>query len=80
MPKVYLTEEDRFRERVKKEMKKEADQAYLFLKANHISQAELGQKIGLTQGAISYQIRSGRILPDVRAALNILRKERKDEN
>lgn len=76
MPKVYLTEEERFRESVKREMKKEADAAYIFLKDYHISQAKLAEKMGVTQGAISYQLRHGRILPDVRAALKILRKEK----
>ena len=80
MPRVYLTEEDRIHAAVKREMRKEAEAAFLFMKENHISQAKIAEMTGVTQGAVSYQLRTARISPDIRAALNILRKDRKDEN
>lgn len=80
MPKVYLTEEARIQAAIKREMRKEAEAAFLFMKENHISQSKIAKMTGITQGAVSYQLRTARISPDIRAALNILRKERKDEN
>ena len=80
MPKVYLTEFDRIQAAIKREMKREAEAAFLFMKENHISQAKIAEMTGVTQGAVSYQLRTARISPDIRAALNILRKDRKDEN
>jgi len=80
MPKVYLTEEARIQAAIKREMRKEAEAAFLFMKENRISQSKIAEMTGITQGAVSYQLRTARISPDIRAALNILRKERKDEN
>ena len=79
MPKVYLTEQARIQAAIKRELQKEAEAAFLFMKENRISQAKIAEMTGVTQGAVSYQLRTARISPDIRAALNILRKERKDE-
>ena len=73
MPKVYITEQDRIQAEVEKEMRREANEAYLFMKDNRIPQSRIAEMTGVTQGAVSYQLRTARISPDIRAALNILR-------